>query len=186
MSISYAYESRFACNVCLSGRWEKLCEACWKLGDRDEKDLGQDRGYIVFIELGRRMTLVGEAVHKRCAIFTSLLFFRNFPCPTPFGKDRELITRAAALGRGGDGRGDGGVAAAGTFGGGRGAGRGGREVEGTTGAVPECVSGTVLVIAFRGGRQAGPRGRGAVGGARSAALAAVEWAGLRFASGTQR
>ena len=77
MSISYAYGPRFTGNVCFSGWWEKLCEACWKPGDRDEKDLGQDGGYVIFIELGRKTTLVGEAVHKRFANFTSLLSLRS-------------------------------------------------------------------------------------------------------------
>jgi len=97
MSISYAYEPLFTCNVCLSGWWEKLCEACWKPGDRYEKDFGQDGGYIIFIELGRRTTLVGEAVHERFAIFTSLLSLLTRWCPRPFGHDRKQITAGHTL-----------------------------------------------------------------------------------------
>jgi len=97
MWISYAYEPRFTRNVWLSGWWEKLSEACWKPGDRDEKDLGHDGGYIIFIELRRRTTLVGEAVHKRLANFTSLLSFRTRRCPRPFGNGREQITAGHTL-----------------------------------------------------------------------------------------
>jgi len=92
MSIFYAYEPRFTCNVWFPDWWEKLCEACWKPGHRGEKDLDQDEGYIIFIELRRRTTLVGGAVHKRFANFTSLLSVRTRRCPRPFGNDREQIT----------------------------------------------------------------------------------------------
>jgi len=77
MSIFYAYEPRFTCNVWVPDWWEKLCEACWKPGHRGEKDLDQDGGYIIFIELWRRTTLVGGAVHKRFANSTSLLSVRT-------------------------------------------------------------------------------------------------------------
>jgi len=83
--------------VCLSGWWEKLCEACWQPGDRDENNLGQDGGYIIFIELERRLTLVGDSVHKRFANFTSLLSLRTRRCPRPFGNDREQITAGHTL-----------------------------------------------------------------------------------------
>jgi len=66
MSIFYAYEPRFTCNVCLSGWWEKLCEACWKPGGRGLKDLDRDGGYMLFNEPRRIPTLVGEAVHMHC------------------------------------------------------------------------------------------------------------------------
>jgi len=66
MSIFYAYEPRFTCNVCLSGWWEKLCEACWKLGGRGLKDLDRDGGYMLFNGPRRSLTLVGEAVHIHC------------------------------------------------------------------------------------------------------------------------
>ena len=97
MSFFYAYEPHFTCNVWVPDWWEKLCEACWKPGDRGEKDLGQDGGYIIFIGLRRRTTLVGEAVHKRFANFTSLLSVRTRRCPRPFGNDREQITAGHTL-----------------------------------------------------------------------------------------
>jgi len=97
MSIFYAYEPRFTCNVWVPDWWEKLCEACWKPGHRGEKDLDQDEGYITFIELRRRTTLVGGAVHKRFANFTSLLSVRTRRCPRPFGNDREQISAGHML-----------------------------------------------------------------------------------------
>ena len=97
MSIFYAYEPHFTCNVWVRDWWEKLCEACWKPGNRGEKDLGQDGGYIIFIELRRRTTLVGVAVHKRFANLTSLLSLRTRRCPRHFGNDREQITAGHTL-----------------------------------------------------------------------------------------
>jgi len=97
MSIFYAYEPRFTCNVWVPDLWEKQCEACWKPGHRGEKDSDQDEGYITFIELRRRTTLVGGAVRKRFTNFTSLLSVRTRRCPRPLGNDREQITAGHTL-----------------------------------------------------------------------------------------